>query len=588
MSEIVLKGIPAAPGIAYGHTFILDKQEFVVRPRAIMEKEVPIEIARFEESLIKTREEICVIQKNLSSEAGSKHEQIFNAHLLVLEDRTMIEEVVKRIEGEKLSAEYLFSEVLKKYIQIFGTIEDEYLRERVGDVNDVGRRVLKNLMGETKWHDLDNIREEMIVVSHDLSPSDTASMFNKNVIAFVTDIGGPTSHSAIMAKSLGIPAVVGLKDATLRIHNQDFLIVDGRKGLVIIQPTEETKALYRTAQTRIQEFKHQFQEIRDLPSQTTDGHEVTLLANLELPEEMPAIKQHGASGIGLYRTEYFYMNRFDLPSEEEQFEEYKTVVETMAPCEVTIRTLDLGGDKFISSVQIPKDMSPFLGWRAIRFCLARPDIFKTQLRAICRASVYGKIRMMYPMISGLMELRQANALLREVQQELAEEKVPFDASMPVGVMIEVPSAAITADLLAKDADFFSIGTNDLIQYTLAVDRVNEQVADSYQPGHPAVLRLIRQTIEAAHQAHIKVGLCGEMASEPILAFILIGLGIDNLSMSPLSLLQIKKMIRSISMKEAKKVVDEVLKLSTAQEVEDVSLAQLKTIVPQVINMDQKA
>ncbi|MFH1359925.1 MAG: phosphoenolpyruvate--protein phosphotransferase [Candidatus Omnitrophota bacterium] len=587
MGETVLKGVPAAPGIASGSAFILDKQEFIIPPRAIMEKEIPLEIARFEEALIKTREEILEVKKKIASEMDAKHAQIFDAHLLVLEDRTLIEEVIRRIKSDKLSVEYIFSQVLKKYVKVFASMQDSYLKERIADVTDVGRRVLKNLIGETKLHELENINEDLIIIAHDISPSDTASMFNKNIIAFATDIGGRTSHTAIMAKSLGIPAVVGLTDVTMKVSNQDFIIVDGRMGLVIVNPTDMTKDIYQKEQDRIQTFRDRFVDLKDLPAETTDGKKITILANIELPEEVTLIKKQGADGIGLYRTEFFYMNRIDLPSEEEQFEAYKMVAEEMKPLPVTIRTLDLGGDKFISALQIPRDMHPSLGWRAIRFCLARPDIFKTQLRAILRSSTHGQVKLMYPLISGAGELRQANFVLEEVKNNLRDEKIPFEENLQVGVMIEVPSAALTADLIAKNSNFFSIGTNDLVQYALAVDRTNEQTAYLYEPGHPAILRLIKEAIEAGHRNNIKVAVCGEMSSEPAFALLLLGLGIDELSMPSLNVLQIKKLIRSVRLADAQQLAEEALKLSSGKEVEEFCQGKLKELAPEVYATDNK-
>ncbi len=580
MNEIVLKGVPAAAGIACGPAFILDKQDFIVSKRAIMEQEVTIEIARFEEALSKAREEICGIKKKIERERGGKHAKIFDAHLMVLEDRMLIDEVIKGIKTQKLAAEYVFSVVLKKFIQTFAKIQDEYLRERTSDVSDIGRRVLKHLTDESRLHDFDNLNEDLIIVAHDISPSDAVSMYNTKILAFVTDIGGRTSHTAIIAKSLGVPAVVGLNDATLKISNQDFIIVDGRQGVVIIHPDAQTVDLYQKEQRRIIASLSHLEDVKDLPAETLDKKSIQVMVNLELAKEVKVIQKFGPQGIGLYRTEFFYMNRIDLPSEDEQFESYKSVALDMGSNPVTIRTLDLGGDKFISSVQIPKDMSPFLGWRAIQFCLERPDIFKTQLRAILRASVHGNIRMMYPMIAGLGELRRAKAILDEVKKNLREEKVPFNEKMPVGVMIEIPSAVMVADLLAKESDFFSIGTNDLIQYTLAVDRVNEKTAHLYQPFHPAVLRMIKRTIDAGHNENKQVSLCGEMSGELSQAFLLVGLGIDALSTSSANILPVKKLIRSIRFSDAQRLAEEALNFPTVQEVEEYVTLKVKELAPQ--------
>ncbi len=581
MSEIILKGIPAAPGVAFGPAYLLGKEDFIIPARQVADKDIPLEIARFEEALIQTRREIIDIQKKIEAEMSAEHAEIFDAHLLVLEDRMLIEEVISRIKSENLCVEFIFSEELKKYIKVFSRIEDEYLRERTSDISDVGKRILKNLLGKKKSPGLDELPEQLIIVSHDLSPSDTASMHKKNVIAFVTDVGGRTSHMAIMAKSLDIPAVVGLEEVTAKVKNRDFLIVDGRLGLVIINPEEKTLENYRSEQARISVAKDRFSPIKDLPAQTPDGRKVEVAANLELPEEIPSIIKHGASGIGLYRTEYFYMNRVDLPSEEEHYQAYKEVAEAMKPCSVVIRTLDLGGDKFLSQLEIPRDMHPFLGWRAIRFCLARPDIFKVQLRAILRASVHGKLKLMYPMISGIEELRQANVLLEEAKQELKKDGVGFDEDFEVGVMIEVPSAALTADLLAKEADFFSIGTNDLIQYALAIDRVNEKIAYLYEPAHPGVLRLIKAIIDAGHNQGIWVGMCGEMAGEAHLALLLLGLGLDEFSLPSLVVPRIKQLIRSVTFKQAKDLAYTALGLSTGKEVEEFSQQRLKELAPEL-------
>jgi len=576
--EIILKGIPASPGIIIGKAFLFDREQYTIPRRNIKEEHIQNEIKRFKDSLVQTKNEILEIKKRISEEMGLEHGQIFLAHLLVIDDSMLIEEVISRLKKEKLSIEYIFQDVLKRYIKVFSEMDDEYLKERISDINDVGRRILKNLIG-AKEDILGNLKNKVVVIAYDLSPSDTATMHKKNVTGFATDIGGRTSHTAIMAKSLEIPAVVGLEVLTKKAENGDDIIVDGTHGIVVINPLPKTLKKYELDKERFVEFGKHLLELKNLPCITLDGKKIELVANIEVPEDVPSVIAHGASGIGLYRTEYFYMNRKDLPTEEEQYKAYLAVAKKVKPNPVVIRTLDLGGDKFLSQLDVPQQMNPFLGWRAIRFCLARPDIFKAQLRAILRASVHGNLKVMYPMISGLEELRRANVILEEVRKELRKEGIPFNEEMEVGAMIEVPSAAITSDILAKEVDFFSIGTNDLIQYSLAVDRVNEKIAYLYEPAHPAVLRLIKSIIENGHNAGIWVGMCGEMAGDIVMTIILLGLGLDEFSTSPIAIPEIKRIIRSVNIRQVKEIAQEAISLPTGKEVEKFARKKLKEIVP---------
>lgn len=583
---MMLKGIPASPGIAIGKAFVYDTRKFIVPTKKIKEEVVPKEIARFEDALIKTRSEILEIQKKITKEMGSHHAEIFNAHLLVLEDRMLIEEVIESLKKEKRCVEYIFTKVLDKYINVFNKMNDEYLKERISDIDDVGKRILKNLLGAQE-KSLSTLKQRVIVVAYDLSPSDTATMHKKNVMGFITDIGGRTSHTAIMAKSLEIPAVVGLEEGTLKIKAGDMLIIDGNAGAVIVNPDKKTIKKYQARQLQFVRFEKTFVNLKDEPARTLDGHKIEISANIELPEEIDSVISHGANGIGLYRTEYFYMNRQDLPAEEEQFEAYKKVVKRLFGRPVIVRTLDLGGDKFLSQLEVPHEMNPFLGWRAIRFCLAKPKIFKAQLKAILRASAFGNIKVMFPMISGVDELRQAIGVLDESKEELRAKGIKFNEDIEVGAMIEIPSAALTCDLLAKEVDFFSIGTNDLIQYSLAIDRVNEKIAYLYKPTHPGVLRLIKNIIDAGHREDIWVGMCGEMAGEPGFALLLLGLDLDEFSMSPVIVPEMKYIIRNVTFKDAKEVALKALTLPTGEEVEEFTNKRLNELVPALRKLRKK-
>ena len=580
-----IKGIAVSPGVAIGPVVVLHAEDLVVQKRPILESKIPNEIARFEDALTKTRAELLSIRKQIARDIGRDHSDIFNAHLLILEDRTLIEEVIAKLKNEKVNVEYIFSDVLQKYTVAFSHINDEYLKERTTDIKDVGKRVLANLLGKPRDL-LNKIEEPVVLVSHDLSPSETAMMRKDTIMGFATDIGGPTSHTAIMARSLEIPAVVGLEIISKEVFNGDTIIIDGNHGVVIINPDDKTIQLFHTEEEKFVAFVQELDKLKDVPSVTTDNIKIKLAANIESALEIKSVISHGAEGIGLYRTEYFYMNRSDLPSEEEQYMAYRLVTEEIQPHSVVIRTLDLGGDKFSSALDIPQEMNPFLGWRAIRFCLARVDIFKTQLRAILRASAHGNLKIMYPMISTLSEVRRANKIVEKVKEELRSEGLPFNENIDIGIMIETPSAAVTSDLLAHEVSFFSIGTNDLIQYSLAVDRINEKIAYLYEPTHPAILRFLHQVIENAHKRNITVSMCGEMGANPSFAVLIIGLGIDEISTSPFLVPKIKKTILSISLKRARLIAQECLRFSTGEEVKQYLDEQLRLYFPEILEMSE--
>jgi len=580
-----LNGIAVSPGVAIGKVLILHAEDLIIRKRPISDSKVPNEIARFEDALTKTRAELLSIRKQIARDIGRDHSDIFNAHLLILEDRTLIEEVISKLKSEKNNVEYIFSDILQKYTIAFSHINDEYLKERTADIKDVGKRVLANLLGSPREM-LNKIEEPVVVIAHDLSPSETAMMRKDKIMGFATDIGGPTSHTAIMARSLEIPAVVGLEAISKEVVNGGTIIVDGNHGVVIVDPDDKTIQQYHTEEEKFVAFVHELDKLKDVPAITTDNVKIKLAANIESALEVKSVISHGAEGIGLYRTEYFYMNRSDLPSEEEQYMAYRQVGEEIKPNYVIVRTLDLGGDKFSSALDMPQEMNPFLGWRAIRFCLARVDIFKTQLRAILRASSYGNFKIMYPMVSTLSEVRQANKIVESAKQELRNEGIPFDENIDIGAMIETPSAAVTSDLLAREVSFFSIGTNDLIQYSLAVDRINEKIAYLYEPTHPAILRFLHQIIENAHKSKITVSMCGEMGGNPLLAVLIVGLGIDEISTSPFLVPKVKKTIVSISYEKASLIARECLRFSTGEEVKRYLNKQLRLYFPEILEMSE--
>jgi phosphotransferase system enzyme I (PtsI) len=504
-----------------------------------------------------------------------------DTHLLLLEDKKLIENTVETIKQSWINSEWALKINLDRVRKVFDTIDDEYLKSRKTDVDYIGDRILRNLMGK-ETESISQIKEEVIIVAHDLSPADTAQMSKDKVTAFVTDMGGRTSHTAIMARSLEIPAVVGSETATHSVNTGDTLIVDGTTGVVVVNPSLEIMQEYQERQRVRQRMERELFQYRDLPAETLDGYRVKVLANIELVDEIPSVLQHGAEGIGLYRTEYLYLNRKDLPSEEDHFNAYKKVVEGIYPHPAIIRTLDIGGDKFLSHLDLAAEMNPAMGLRAIRFSLKEVDIFKVQLRAILRASAYGKVKILFPMISGATEIREVKKILNEVRLNLSAEGIPFDPKMEIGIMIEVPSAVTIADILAKEVDYFSIGTNDLIQYSLAIDRVNESVTHLYEPLHPAILRLVKTVVKAAHQAGIRVAMCGEMAGEPLYVPILVGLELDDLSMNVLSIFRVKKILRAYTFRDCKDLVGKSLHLSTPEEIEELVRASLRKKFPEEV------
>jgi len=582
MSERTFQGIGVSPGVARGKIYVHSIADEVVPEYDVADEDVPKEVARFEQALIKTREQLHQLQGRIASGIGSSvPSTILDVHLSITEDPALIDPVTARLWQDKKNVEFVFHDVCRKYTTTLSQLSDEFLRERAADVQDVTRRILRNLLG----HDdraLTNLPPNTVVVAHDLSPSDTTSLDRQHVTGFATDVGSHTSHTAIVARSMGLPAVVGLHNLSQHVHDGQSAILDGYSGTLIIEPTEQTLFVYGQLEVKRHTVKERLDALHDLPAQTLDGHRMILSGNIELPVDAPVVLAAGAEGIGLFRTEFLYLNRSEFPTEEEQYKSYVEVARMVKPHSVIIRTLDIGGDKFHSEDTTPQEVNPFLGFRAIRFCLANVDIFEAQLRAILRASAEGNVKIMYPMISGVAEVVQANEILQQVMHDLKKEGIPFDEEIHVGAMIEIPSAALTAEMIAPEVDFFSIGSNDLIQYTMAVDRVNEKVANLYEPTHPAILRLIRGVVEAAHNNNIWVGVCGEMAGEPLFAPLLLGMGIDELSAASSSLPRVKEVIRRLTLREAQELAAASLHANSGREVLAMLNALLQRIDPDLL------
>lgn len=553
LTEERYKGTAVSPGIAIGPLVLLYADEHIIRKRRIRPEDVQGEITRFEAALLKTRQQIQVIRNELATSIGEAEASIFDAHILLLEDTSLIESVKEQLHSRLVNVDFAYEQVVRSYTRKMRELDDDYFRERAGDFLDVSRRVLRNLQGKIET-ELQSLDTASVVLAHDLSPSDTAGMDRKLVLGLATEMGSRTSHSAIMARSLNLPAVVGLREIIGKLEPGIEVLIDGYEGLLIVHPTEQTKYEYGQREKLHHDVEVKLDALRETLPVTADNRRLIVSANVEILDDLPLLKEHGAEGIGLLRTEYLFLNQDESPSEDQQVDMYRQMAQASKPNHVIIRTLDVGGDKKRPHLGIEQEVNPFLGFRGIRYSLGRPDLFRTQLRAICRASAEGNVRIMFPMVSDVGELKEARRLLSEVQEELRQQNVPQADKMEVGAMIEVPSAALTADILARHVDFFSVGSNDLIQYTLAIDRGNEKVAAMYQPAHPAVLRLLQTIVEAAHRNNIWVGVCGEMASDVVLMPALIGLGVDELSAGASSIPRIKRAIQSLNYEEARQLV----------------------------------
>lgn len=573
---MIYSGIAGSEGITAGKAYIFKNNQTEIDTIAVASDAIATEIDKLSEGIELSRAQLIRLKEKVEKELDESKAQIFEAHRMMLEDPEFTEAVRNEITTNSFSAAYAVKKVTENYLTIFEQIEDDYMRERAADIKDISSRLTRNILGISSW-DLFSIGSPVIIIAHDLTPSDTAMMNKEFVLGFCTDVGGSTSHTAIMARSLGIPAVLGLGDISDKIKDGEDLIIDGTEGKLIINPDQQQKEDYERKIRELQARKKELAETASLPAVMLDGKRIEISCNIGMPDEIKNGEANGADGVGLFRTEFLYMNHHTLPSEDEQYEQYRKAAELLQGKPLIIRTLDIGGDKKLPYLPIPEEMNPFLGFRAIRICLERRDIFKTQLRAILRASSYGNILIMFPMISGVGEVREAKKVLEETKEELRTEQIPFDGSVRVGVMVEIPSAAMTADAIAKEVDFFSIGTNDLCQYALAVDRMNPKVAGLYQPLHPGVLRLIKNVIDASHKLGKFTGMCGEMAGSEEACIILLGLGLDEFSMSAAAIPNIKNIVRTVTLKQAEEIANHALELETPEEVLEFSKNKLNEI-----------